>query len=131
MENKSILSHVSIGTNDYEKAKEFYTELFSCAGIKVVEDLKQFKVVGFGKQFPEFWVGETEEGPATPGNGVHVSFLVDNNEQVDTFYKKAIDLGAKDNGAPGPRPHYGPEYYGAFMIDPDGNKIEVMYWNES
>ena len=131
MENPSILSHVSIGTNDYLKAKQFYTELFSTVGIRVIEDLEQFKVTGFGKQFPEFWIGEPEAGAATPGNGVHVGFLVDSNEQVDAFYKKALELGAKDNGAPGPREHYGPGYYGAFMIDPDGNKIEAMHWTEN
>lgn len=131
MENPSILSHVSVGTNDYKKAKRFYTELLSSVGIRAIEDLEQFKVVGFGKQFPEFWIGEPEEGQATPGNGVHVSFLVDSNEEVDVFYKKAIELGAKDNGAPGPRKHYGPGYYGAFMIDPDGNKIEAMHWTEN
>lgn len=131
MQNPSILSHVSVGTNDYKKAKQFYTELLGSVGFKVVEDLEEYKAIGFGKQFPEFWVGEPEKDAATPGNGVHVSFLVDGNEQVDVFYNKALELGATDNGAPGPRPHYGPGYYGAFVIDPDGNKIEAMHWTEN
>lgn len=129
MENASILSHVSVGTNDYSSAKAFYTELLSTVGFNVIEDLENYRAVAFGKQFPEFWVGEPANGdPATPGNGVHVSFLVDSNELVDAFHQKALELGARDNGAPGPRAHYGTGYYGAFVIDRDGNKIEAMHW---
>jgi catechol 2,3-dioxygenase-like lactoylglutathione lyase family enzyme len=132
MENPSILSHVSVGTNDYERAKDFYNELLSSVGFKIIEDLAEYKWVSFGKQYPEFWVGEPMNGePATPGNGVHVSFLVDTDELVDVFYQKALELGAEDNGAPGPREHYGKGYYGAFVIDSDGNKIEAMHWTEN
>ena len=131
MENPSILSHVSVGTNDYEAAKVFYTKLLEVVGFKVIEDLVEYKAIAFGKQFPEFWVGQPLDGqPATPGNGVHVSFLVDSPALVDTWHQKALELGATDNGAPGPRPHYGPGYYGGFVIDPDGNKIEAMHWDE-
>tara|TARA_B100000508_G_C11455822_1_gene276675 strand:- start:1553 stop:1954 length:402 start_codon:yes stop_codon:yes gene_type:complete len=131
MENPSILSHVSVGTNNFDEAKMFYTELLTAVGFRVVEDLAEFKAIAFGKQFPEFWIGEPHDGnPATPGNGVHISFLVDNNELVDTFHAKALELGATDNGAPGPREHYGPGYYGCFILDKDGNKIEAMHWTE-
>lgn len=131
MENPSILSHVSVGTNNYDAAKRFYTELLSAIGFKVIEDLSAHNAISFGKQFPEFWVGQPHDGqPATPGNGVHVSFLVDSNELVDIFHKKALELGATDNGAPGPREHYGAGYYGAFVVDQDGNKIEAMHWTE-
>ena len=131
MENPSILSHVSIGTNDYPAAKAFYTDLLTSAGFKVMEDLEEHQAICFGKQFPEFWVGQPHNGePATPGNGVHISFFVSSNELVDAFYHKAMELGATDNGAPGPREHYGQGYYGAFVTDADGNKIEAMYWTE-
>ena len=131
MENPSILSHVSVGTNDYNQAKIFYTDLLTSVGFKVTEDLPDHKAIAFGKQFPEFWVGQPhDEKEATPGNGVHVSFLVDSNDLVDVFHKKAIELGATDNGEPGPREHYGAGYYGAFIIDKDGNKIEAMCWTE-
>jgi catechol 2,3-dioxygenase-like lactoylglutathione lyase family enzyme len=132
MENPSILSHVSVGTNNYETAKVFYTTLLTEIGFKVTEDLPEHKAIAFGKQFPEFWVGQPlDGGPATPGNGVHVSFLVDNNDLVGVFHKKALELGATDNGAPGPREHYGAGYYGAFVVDKDGNKIEAMHWTET
>lgn len=129
MTNPSIISHVSVGTNDYKKAKEFYTEVLTAVGYRMVEDLEEYKAVGFGKEFPEFWVGEPEEGEATPGNGVHVSFIADSTELVDKFYEKAMELRAKDNGAPGLREAYGPGYYAAYIFDLDGNKIEMMNWN--
>jgi catechol 2,3-dioxygenase-like lactoylglutathione lyase family enzyme len=132
MENTSILSHVSVGTNNFDAAKAFYTTLLTGVGFKVIEDLSEHNAIAFGKQFPEFWVGQPHNGkPATPGNGVHVSFLVDSNELVNLFHQKALELGATDNGAPGPREHYGAGYYGAFVIDMDGNKIEAMHWTEN
>lgn len=131
MENTSILSHVSVGTNDYDAAKAFYTALLSEVGFKVIEDMPEYKAIAFGKQYPEFWVGQPLDGEqATPGNGVHVSFLIDSNELVDVFHKKALELGATDNGVPGPRSDYGAGYYGGFIIDLDGNKIEAMHWTE-
>ncbi len=131
MENQSILSHVSVGTNDYEKAKAFYTALLGAVGFSVMEDLQEHKAICFGKKYPEFWVGQpVNQEPASAGNGVHISFLVDSNELVDTFHAKALALGATDSGAPGPREHYGKGYYGAFIIDSDGNKIEAMHWTE-
>jgi catechol 2,3-dioxygenase-like lactoylglutathione lyase family enzyme len=132
MENPSILSHVSVGTNNYEEAKAFYKAVLEAVGFRIVEDMPQYKCVSFGKKFPEFWVGQPANGePATPGNGVHISFLLDSNASVDTFYAKAMELGATDNGAPGPREHYSKGYYAAFIIDKDGNKIEAMYLNET
>jgi catechol 2,3-dioxygenase-like lactoylglutathione lyase family enzyme len=64
--------------------------------------------------------------PATAGNGVHIAFEAANRETVDRFYREALRLGGKHAGAPGLRPQYGPEYYGAFVLDPDGNKIEAV-----
>ena len=64
--------------------------------------------------------------PATAGNGVHIAFDVEDQETVDRFYREALRLGGKDAGAPGLRPQYGPTYYGAFVFDPDGNKIEAV-----
>ena len=137
MENPSIISHVSVGTNDYEKAKAFYTPLLETVGAKVLEDLPQFKWVSYGKKYTEFWVGEPmsdtgEKGePATVGNGVHISFMADSQEMVEAFHAKALELGATDEGAPGPREHYGTGYYGGFVRDLDGNKIEAMHWDEN
>ena len=79
---------------------------------------------------PEFWIQSPINGqPAQTANGTHVAFLAENPAQVDAFYAAAIAAGATDDGAPGGRPHYGPEYYGCFVRDLDGHKIEAMAWN--
>jgi predicted lactoylglutathione lyase len=86
--------------------------------------------VAYGKLFPEFWVGRPLDGGAAHcGNGIHFSFTADSKEQVDLFYQTALQAGGRDNGAPGPRPHYGEPYYGCFLFDPDGNKIEANFWD--
>lgn len=87
--------------------------------------------VAFGKQYPEFWVQRPlDGGTASPGNGIHFGFVAASREQVQEFYRVALEEGGRDNGAPGPRPHYGEPYYGCFVLDPDGNKIEATYWAE-
>ncbi|TQV72685.1 VOC family protein [Exilibacterium tricleocarpae] len=126
----TIMSHVSVGTNQFEKAIEFYDKVLATLGAKrVLEELK-FKAVAYGKQFPEFWVqAPYDGGAATVGNGTHFAFLAMSKDQVHAFYDAATAAGATDDGAPGPRPHYGEAYYGCFVRDPDGNKIEAMYWD--
>jgi predicted lactoylglutathione lyase len=86
--------------------------------------------VAYGKYYPEFWVQLPEnKKEATPGNGVHISFACKNSKQVDQVYKAALDAGGIDNGPPGPRPHYSDRYYGAFFIDPCGNKLEATFYD--
>lgn len=77
-----------------------------------------------GRSLPEFWVQKPWNGlPATWGNGTQVSFLATSPEEVDRAHAAALRLGGADEGAPGPRPHYGPDYYGAYCRDPEGNKL--------
>ena len=81
--------------------------------------------------FPEFWVQEPIDGkPAGTANGIHISFLATSRQQVDEFFSVACALGASDDGAPGWRPEYGDAYYGCFVRDLDGHKIEAMFWDE-
>ena len=88
--------------------------------------------VAFGKEFPEFWVQLPHNGKrATVGNGVHVSFMAGSKEMVDAFYRAAMAAGAADAGQPGPRVDYGPAYYGCFVLDPDGHKLEATFWDAS
>lgn len=127
--NPSILSHVSLGTNDYQAARKFYEDVLGSVGYNII--MEHGEATAFGKEFPEFWIHPPLNGePATVGNGSHVSFMVDTNDLVHTMYDAAIAAGATDEGAPGPRPQYGDGYYGAFMRDLDGHKIEVMCWTE-
>ena len=82
---------------------------------------------GYGREVPEFWVGAPHDGgKAVAGNGTHIGFSAASKEEVDAFHAKALELGGADDGKPGLRPEYLPNYYAAFVRDPDGNKIEAV-----
>ena len=129
-ENPSIISHVSIGTNDQERALSFYDRVLATIGAKRILDFPG--AVGYGKAFPEFWVQTPFDGgeAGAAANGVHFSFLATSQEQVDAFHAAAMEAGGSDDGAPGLRPDYGESYYACFVLDPDGNKIEAMLIDE-
>jgi catechol 2,3-dioxygenase-like lactoylglutathione lyase family enzyme len=121
----SVLSHVSLGTNDYPRAKVFYDAVLATLQIRCVMDFDGG--AGYGRQFPEFWIQRPHDhGPASVGNGVHVAFLANSEQEVKAFHAKAIALGAKDDGPPGFRKEYADNYYAAFVRDLDGHKIEAM-----
>lgn len=130
MENPSLLSHVSLGTNDFERAVRFYEATLKAIGAcRIMEEPGG---VAFGRVFPEFWVQRPYDGKtASVGNGTHVAFLAHSRAQVDAFYTAALEAGGVDDGAPGQRPHYSPAYYGCFVRDPDGHKVEAMFWDET
>lgn len=119
------LSHVSLGTNDYSRAKAFYDAVLGTLGIRCVMDFPGG--AGYGRRFPDFWIQQPADGkPAGAGNGVHICFFAASQEEVKAFHAKALELGGQDDGPPGPRPEYSETYYAAFVRDPDGNKIEAM-----
>ncbi|MBN9686962.1 MULTISPECIES: VOC family protein [unclassified Corallococcus] len=129
-ENPSILSHVSIGTNDFARAVAFYDAILTPLGCRRVLEFPN--AVAYGRQFPEFWVQAPIDGkPATVGNGTHFCFIATSKQAVDAFHQAALKAGATDDGAPGPRPLYGPPYYGCFVRDPDGHKVEANFWDTS
>lgn len=121
----SVLSHVSLGTNDYPRAKAFYDAVLATLQIRCVMDFDGG--AGYGRKFPEFWIqSPLDGGRANAGNGVHIAFLANTINEVNAFHAKALELGGKDDGSPGYRPEYTPEYYAAFVRDLDGHKIEAM-----
>jgi len=121
----SALSHVSLGTNDFARAKPFYDAVLATLQIRCVMDFPGG--AGYGRAFPEFWIQSPHDGGrASAGNGVHVSFLANSIDEVKAFHAKALELGGKDDGAPGYRAEYTPNYYCAFARDLDGNKVEAM-----
>jgi catechol 2,3-dioxygenase-like lactoylglutathione lyase family enzyme len=123
--NLPALSHVSLGTNDYRRAKAFYDAVLATLQMRCVMDFPGG--AGYGRAFPEFWIQSPHDsGRASAGNGVHVAFLANSVEEVKAFHAKALELGGADEGAPGYRPDYTPGYYAAFVRDLDGNKIEAM-----
>lgn len=132
----SIISHVSLGTRDMSTALPFYDSVMATVGAsrkEVIEfDGVGVVAVAYGKQFPEFWIQLPDnKQPAAVGNGVHIGFIASDEATVKRFYETALQHGGTDNGPPGPRPHYGAEYYGCFVLDPDGNKLEATFWDFS
>ena len=135
-DNPSILSHISLGTRDLDNALMFYDAVLATVGAVRKEEIKidddALVAVAYGKEFPEFWIQLPDNGePAQTGNGVHVGFTAVDKASVHRFHETALANGGQDAGAPGPRPHYGAPYYGCFVLDPDGNKIEATFWDFS
>ncbi len=122
-----MLDHVGLEVGDYERSRTFYKEALGPLGIHLMMELEG-DGAGFGKETehgpkPFFWIYERGR-PAV--SGAHVAFGVRTTEQVDAFHAAALAAGGTDNGAPGPRPNYHPGYYGAFVLDPDGNNVEAV-----
>lgn len=127
-ENPSIISHVSIGTDHFDRAVAFYDKVIPTLGAKRI--MEHPGAMAYGKLYPEFWVQTPVDGrSASCGNGFHLGFFATSKAQVDAFHQAALDAGASDEGAPGPRPEYGEPYYGCFVRDPDGHKIEATFWD--
>lgn len=121
----TMLSHVSLGTNDAARAAAFYDPVLAVIGMQKMGE--RDGSVDYGTAMTLFSLEKPTDGkPASPGNGVHVAFLAGKRSQVDEFYEVALAHGGSDAGAPGPRPEYDANYYAAFVRDPDGNKIEVV-----
>lgn len=131
MQSPSIMNHISIGTDNLERALAFYDAVLAPLDAK-----RQFEVpniaIAYGKNFPEFWVQlPYNREPAQTANGVHFAFNAESQAAVDAFYQAALNAGARDDGEPGPREMYGPAYYGCFVRDLDGHKIEACYIDET
>ena len=121
-----MLDHIGIGVTDYPKAKTFYDEALAPLGMTMVmevtaEQTGHDAAAGYGRDRPVFWFGAAER--AAPS---HIAFTASTRAMVDAFYLSALAAGGRDNGAPGLRPHYHANYYGAFVLDPDGHNIEAV-----
>lgn len=120
----SALSHVSLGTNDIDRAGAFYDRVLAPLGIRRVMAFPGG--IGWGRAFPEFWIQTPLDGrPAAVGNGTHVAFLAPDRAAVAAFHAAGIAAGGRCDGPPGPRA-YEPGYYAAFLRDLDGHKVEAM-----
>jgi catechol 2,3-dioxygenase-like lactoylglutathione lyase family enzyme len=128
-ESPSIISHVSLGTNRFEDARAFYRRVLAVLGCDII--MEHSGAIAFGKAFPEFWIQTPYDNQsAASGNGVHVGFTANSKAQVDAFFREALASGGMDDGNPGHRHEYGEPYYGCFVRDLDGNKIEAVFWDE-
>ena len=131
-----MLDHVNIRVADYDRSKTFYEAALAPLGYTLA--MESASGAGFRREFiPDFWIKQGEptsfgaqaDPAALPGCGgpaVHVAFASDDRNTVDAFYRAALAAGARDNGAPGLRPNYHPNYYSAFVLDPDGYNIEAV-----
>jgi len=120
----NVIGYITLGTNDLEKNAKFYDSLFAEIGAKRTMEGESFILWSTGDDKPGFAITKPFDGnTATVGNGVMIAIALDNPEQVDALYSKAIALGAKDEGAAGPR---GEGFYAGFFRDLDGNKLNFF-----
>ena len=124
-----MLHHVSIGVRDVARAASFYDPVLRALGYRRVMDYSPNAIAyGESKDRPEFWIGlPHDQKLPNGGNGTHIAFAANSKSAVQKFHAAALAGGGSNNGEPGPRPDYGPAYYGAFIYDLDGNKIEATF----
>jgi catechol 2,3-dioxygenase-like lactoylglutathione lyase family enzyme len=116
-----MIDHTGVAVSNFGKSKPFYAAALAPLGYALLMEFEQFAGFGIAPK-PDFWIAEGS--PNVPP--IHVAFRADSRAQVDAFYRAALAAGGRDNGAPGLREHYHPNYYGAFVLDPDGHNIEAV-----
>lgn len=120
-----MLHHVSIGVSDVTRAADFYDAVLGALGYKRTAQYLPY-AIAYGEGVSEFWIQlPHDHEAASAGNGAHFGFSARSQDAVHRFHAAALANGGTDEGAPGPRPDYGPEYFGAFVRDPFGNKVEA------
>ncbi|MGB0632433.1 MAG: VOC family protein [Alphaproteobacteria bacterium] len=121
-----MFSHITVGTNDLAKAGAFYDAVFAALGLSRGFEGETF--ISYGERAGgRFFVMVPYDGnAASVGNGVHAAFRAADRASVDAFHTAALSNGGSDEGVPGLRPHYHENYYGAYVRDPDGNKLQAV-----
>ena len=121
-----MFAHITLGTNDWARAKPFYEAIMAVLEVKLFGEGETGAAYG-EPTGQKIFVGPAYDGqPATYGNGTHIAFLAKSRRQVDAFYAAAMENGGSDEGPPGLRQHYHANYYGAYVRDPDGNKLQAV-----
>ncbi len=116
-----ILDHIGLAVRDFAKSATFFRRALAPLGIQTVLEGEGWAMLGKDGR-PEFWIGVH----GIPPGPIHVAFAAESREQVRAFHRAALAAGGRDNGAPGIRAKYHPDYYGAFVFDPDGHNIEAV-----
>ncbi|CAN5253431.1 VOC family protein [soil metagenome] len=120
-----MIDHLSVGVADLGRSARFYEAVFAPLGLKKLIVLPA--TVGFGKDYPEFWINlRAGMTPVPAESGSHICFRARTIADVEAFHAAALKTGGADDGPPGLRPHYSVKYFAAFVTDPDGNRIEVV-----
>jgi catechol 2,3-dioxygenase-like lactoylglutathione lyase family enzyme len=121
------LNYVMIGSNDLAKSRAYFDAIMPVIDGKVVYDYAPHAVC-YQLREGQIWINRAYNGePVSAGNGSMVGLLCASQDEVDRAHSAAIEAGGTDEGAPGPRPNYGPDFYGAYVRDPDGNKMSFVY----
>ena len=120
-----MIDHISVGVSDLERSARFYEAALAPLGLARL--VTRPATIGFGKNYPEFWINFRDRmPPVAPESGVHICLRARSTTSVDAFHAAALFSGGRSDGAPGLRPHDRVRYYAAFIIDPDGNRIEAV-----
>ncbi|NUO54266.1 MAG: VOC family protein [Polyangiaceae bacterium] len=123
-----MIEHVSIGVLDFERSGPFYDAVLEALGyVRLFGNARGIGYGVAGAKDEAFAILASGAEARAPGTGCHIAFRAPSREAVDAFHKAAIEKGAIDEGAPGPRPHYGPTYYAAFVRDLDGYRLEAVH----
>ena len=124
-----MIDHVSVGVSDLERSARFYETALTPLGLSRL--VTRPATVGFGKKYPEFWINlRAEMAQVAANSGVHICLRAKSPGEVDAFHAAALKAGGRSDGAPGLRPHDRVRYYAAFIVDPDGNRIEAVTFPE-
>ena len=116
-----MIDHMTLRVRDYAKSKAFYLAALAPLGYELLMEWEGFVGIGVKKK-PDFWIAPIEDRNYSQ---LHIAFRAPNRKAVHEFHQAALNAGGKDNGAPGVRADYHPDYYGAFVLDPDGHNIEA------
>jgi catechol 2,3-dioxygenase-like lactoylglutathione lyase family enzyme len=122
-ERRVVIDHMTIGVRDLARSRDFYRAALAPLGFEDLGEADDGRSVAFGPPGLDDFIISLNYEPGT----VHVAFAAETHEEVDAFHAAAIAAGGRDNGAPGPRLQYSAGYYGAFVLDPDGNNAEAVY----
>lgn len=129
MPERRVIDHLKIGVSDFERSREFYRRALEPLGFR---EMGPWSDADYGIAFgvegaDDFAISTKYDASGT----VHIAFAAESQGEVDAFYAEAMAAGGVDNGPPGPRPEYSPGYYGAFVLDPDGNNVEAVHHGQS
>jgi catechol 2,3-dioxygenase-like lactoylglutathione lyase family enzyme len=120
-----MIDHVSVGASELQRSARFYELVLAPLGLSRL--VTRPATIGFGKNYPEFWINlRSDMAEVAPSSGVHICLRAKSAGEVDAFHAAALNAGGRTDGAPGLRPHDRVRYYAAFVIDPDGNRIEAV-----
>ncbi len=120
-----MIDHLSLGIGDLQKSRAFYDAALGALGYKRLREMDG--ALAYGQDEPVLWLAVTPHPvPPDPQSGLHLCFKAPDRASVDAFHRAALGAGGTDNGPPGPRAEYGPTYYAAFAIDPDGYRVEAV-----